>query len=68
MSDWVLKPIIVAIISASCYMVGYNEGRSRVQGEWDMAQAEDIKRQVTTRYATQLLEKEIAELKRTCRP
>ena len=33
-----LKPIIVAIISASCYMVGYNE--------------------VTTRYATQLLEKE----------
>ena len=57
MSDWVLKPIIVAIISASCYMVGYNEGRSRAQGEWDMAQAEDIKHQVTTRYATQLLEK-----------
>lgn len=48
MSDWVLKPIIVAIISASCYMVGYNE--------------------VTTHYATQLLEKEIAELKRSCRP
>lgn len=45
MSDWVLgtvlKPIIVAIISASCYMVGYNE--------------------VTTHYATQLLEKKTVE-------
>ena len=66
MSDWVLKPIIVAIISASCYMVGYNEGGNRVQVEWGRAQAASIKHLVTTHYATQLLEKK--QLKRSCRP